>query len=1495
MPPGRTPARRAPGTPARRAPGTPARRPPSTPGGAAVDIDGDAILRMLRRDAELGSKPLVDFGSMPVEIPPVLDRVFAEIIREYMLESAAGGGSAGRRGGGGEGGDGAREAIRTIKDAYTEYKPSNARGKDACLALFKDRAFLGYGRYGTVFDVVDPTDPRPGFRYAVKTVFIYPFAHRMLYDNLVNEIEIGKKMGEAGIGPRVRAVHWCKQDGGMLVMIVTDLMNRGDLAHFSQTHAVTHAHLKAVEAKLKRMHNLGYLHNDVHSRNVLVHKNDDGSFEFFLSDFGMSGEGATDSKRREEVRRVRALTSIVTRDRLRGMLYAMVADGRIRPRISLRQSRAAESAVWMGDDGSCESSGLRSSVHPHLTSHVYADGSAVSPGDVAVPVLLVQDSDNKVTMVRGAPVHIYDRQPPAVSGLSSGLSAQDVYNAAAAGVANADFGYVLVEGYAAGGEVALASHAASLGTARVHDGASFAAVAEGDTVYPYILAVDGASLKGSAASAGLAVADRTPPSGLDSVAIGAVSSTSVQLTGLDGITDGVGVDAVTITYGTADDVGDAGNTHIVLSAPGIGATYNIESLDDATTYYLWVQAADAAGNAAAAVRVGSVATPDATDPTISGFDVSQGAGGGNYTFSTSAGTVADNVDGAIDAYLVMSPSAALDASALQTLAGPGGASLQSSAKAIDYAYTSAPGTFAVGALSLSTDRYHDGTGFAAITEAAPDLYAYLLVVDAASNASSAINAGGAKAVADRTAPSFSGTLVASANGSDAITVSGLDGWSDGGSGLAGVTAHCGTTAPASDAAADVASWAALVTTVSASVASVGDASVDVPGLTANTPYYVRATASDSAGNASDAAATAAATVSTDPEESTTHTEGFPVEHTVAVPQTVSDVSSQGLDYATTLSASGATIRVRAYAVNTSNLNFFVQFTHVPTGKETRWGANVSVGGGANTMVLKRQVGSTVLDVTAPAQYGAAEAQTHTYVLRFDNSAGVLIGQAWDGFGGEVIDPREEFASSATDTYPAGDGWVVQFRVEGNGGQVALTEYAYYPLFIPDGYLAADGSVSSLFMGFDPLTQELYDSKDPATQSPITVPHALSPGNPIFVETVRSEGALTPDCVVRAFITGTDFSASDRLTLIVYDADNPGTILFGGRFSDTSTNAGGIIRNQGTQSRTFVSDASSGAGTQYMYTCRGYRVRTSSNQTLPWLVASAFPNPSLQRQVPFVGIVDGGISLPENITKLVAGAEALSGLTCTVDRVEVLTTPRVPDAVQRSDVLWMDTVYSPILADGTGGNNGMHTSQFRNNNGERVGVWYDRHKLAFPPPSFSKGAAPDAPYLPVDHLTGARFGGVDQSLIISNTARFSSVAMTAFAVFKPSGTPDPGVTRSVLANTAVSGHLFCIRDAHVQLTTSQSPYPAASMPGPGGWSVVACKVSTNAQEAWIGGVKFVSAGETTSGSNGNFAIGSEGGQSSEFFAGEVGEIILVDRSMSETEVDEVNAYLMAKWL
>eukprot|EP00873_Tetraselmis_striata_P026898 jgi/Tetstr1/447162/TSEL_034599.t1 len=1081
---------------------------------------------------------------------------------------------------------------------------------------------------------------------------------------------------------------------------------------------------------------------------------------------------------------------------------------------------------------------------PAMSNATFFDGTPLAPNDVCVPMILVVDGNGKIASYRGNTVTMQDVRDPEVAGFevaqapatytfapSAGTVSDDasgtiaVYHVVSTALETAaslsnivtafgeGFGVASVAAYAANSSVSL-SALSGLGTSNVHDSGagSFRPVAEGDSVYSHILVEDPNGRMAAVSQFVDHVQDYTPPAGLDGVGIGMVTSTSVQVTGLSGITDGGGLATVTVHHNISDTLTGATSAAIAVTGGAVASdAFTLSSLDDATPYYLWVSAEDAAGNAAAAVRIGSAETPDATDPTISGFDVSQGAGTENYTFSATAGTVADNVDGYVDAFLVLSPSASLGAGDIQAIAGADGANLQTGEKALDHAYTSAPGTFDITALSLSTDRYSNGFGFGftAITQASPDLYAYILVVDAAGNASSAISAGGAKAVVDRTPPTYSGTLTASASGSDAITVSGLDGWSDaGGSGIGGVTAYCGTTAPFGNSASDTAAWVALGTTLSASVASVGDASVAVTGLEADTPYYVRATAVDAAGNVSAVVATADATVSTDAAVSTSHTDGFDAEHTVSVPQTLPPSQSVDLDYTTTLSVSGATLRVRAYAVDTSDLNFYLQFRHVPTGKETRLQANVSSGGNANTMYVKRQVGSTESDLVAPAYYGSVEAQAHTYILRFDNGAGVLIGQVWDASGTEVFDSREAFASSVTDTHAAGDDWIVQFRVEGVGAEAALTEYAYYPQYIPDEYLGADGSVLTPFMGFDPLTQTLYDSTDPATQTILTVPHSLSSGNPIFVETVPTADGLTPDFVIRAFVTGADFSASDRLTLVAYDADNPGTILGGGR--------------------------------------------------------------------------------------IVAGAEALSGLNCAVDRIEVLTTPRGPDVLQQTNVMWMDTVYSPIQADGTGGNNAMYTAQFQNNDGSRVEKWYERHKFSYPPHTFTQGAAPAGPYLPADHLTGARFGGVDQSLVINNVSRFSSVAMTAFAVFKPAGTPDPGVTRSVLANSSAAGSHFCIRDAHVQLTTSQTSYPAGSIPSPDGWSVVACQVATNAQVAWIDGVKFVNTNDTTSGSDGKFAIGSEGGQSTEFFAGEVGEVILVDRLMTEVELDAVNAYLMAKW-
>lgn len=324
-----------------------------------IEIDGDGILDILHEYINHDANPVTSFNdSAPV--PPVLDRVFAEIIREFMHreESKSTGGSSKITS---SKTLSYSDVIQRVKSFYTEYIPSNSKSKDACLSLFKDRDIIGSGKYGVVYKATDSNDRRPGFKYAVKAIQVYPFAHKMLYENLVNEIEIGRKMGKAGIGPRVRAVHWCEQDGGLLVMIVTDLMSEGDLAHFSQTHAVTLDHVLQIEKKVRSMHRLGILHNDIHARNILVNKNKNGGFEFFLGDFGFSRPDKTLIKRKSEIEKVRMLSTLVTRDKLRGLLYTMLSDGRISSEIKFSQSSAASSSVWLDGTTYLDSSSVSES------------------------------------------------------------------------------------------------------------------------------------------------------------------------------------------------------------------------------------------------------------------------------------------------------------------------------------------------------------------------------------------------------------------------------------------------------------------------------------------------------------------------------------------------------------------------------------------------------------------------------------------------------------------------------------------------------------------------------------------------------------------------------------------------------------------------------------------------------------------------------------------------------------------------------------------------------------------------------------------------------------------------------------------------------------------------------------------------------------------------------------------------------------------------------
>ena len=427
---------------------------------------------------------------------------------------------------------------------------------------------------------------------------------------------------------------------------------------------------------------------------------------------------------------------------------------------------------------------------PPLSTNVYHDGTPILPGDVAVPVLLVVDANNKIAMVRGSPITVRDLEAPVIAGVSTAQAPSGYSFAPAAGTV-ADFTsgdvkvyhVLLLAGQAAmtaaqlaalvaasapgdfgeatlspnvPGQNVLLSELGALAVSRVYAGTGpgFRAVREGDTVVSYVLAVDDSQLKSAAAAPPLAVDDRTPPSGLDQVTLGAPAATTIPVQNLDKITDGGdGVQSLSLFYGTSSSFASAAPVPGNPIPPT--ATYNIAGLDDATVYNVWVAATDGK-NAAAPVAVGSARTLDATDPMISAFDVSQGASG--YTFTANAGTVVDNADGPLKAYLVMCASP----QTTEQLEAIGKASVQTSAKneAVSYA---ANASASVSAMGLSTSQYWTGSAFASISDSAPaaphQLWAHLLVIDAAGNAGSSQNAGAIKTVVDRTAPTIASFAV----------------------------------------------------------------------------------------------------------------------------------------------------------------------------------------------------------------------------------------------------------------------------------------------------------------------------------------------------------------------------------------------------------------------------------------------------------------------------------------------------------------------------------------------------------------------------------------------------------------------------------------------------------------------------------------------------------------------------------------------------------------
>ena len=307
---------------------------------------------------------------------------------------------------------------------------------------------------------------------------------------------------------------------------------------------------------------------------------------------------------------------------------------------------------------------------------------------------------------------------------------------------------------------------------------------------------------------------------------------------------------------TGTKAGQLSRATITTSSPySFGTSTNGESaLSGSKTYYFYAVAReDVVGNMSSVLSVGPVNTVDVTAPVIgaTAFGVTQGTS--DYIF-TASGSYKDNRTGTLTAHLVLSPSTHTTDQLKTILANSSTATPRLASATKTSAGIAANTDVLLSGNDLKTNQYWNGTNnWVTITETAPaspyTLNAYLVVYDGATTPNvSSFNV--SVSIADKNAPTFSGSLTLALEGTTGIKVTWDTGFADG-RGITDAKVYYGTTAPTSTSVADLNTWKSATTTsnqtvTTAAIAAAGN--LPVTGLTAGTTYYAYVCVKDAANN-----------------------------------------------------------------------------------------------------------------------------------------------------------------------------------------------------------------------------------------------------------------------------------------------------------------------------------------------------------------------------------------------------------------------------------------------------------------------------------------------------------------------------------------------------------------------------------------------------------------------------------------------------------------------
>ena len=180
-----------------------------------------------------------------------------------------------------------RMVIYELRDMIYKHIPDESH-MQTCLKNPANAAhmeYLGSGEYGKIFKI-DETR-------CVKFIAISEQLNNLRYIDYRNEIEISKVAGDHGISPKIYDSYVCvnNKDSSCYGVIYMEYIKGLTLSDFLYKYYSKENVLiirRLLEEKINKLHNLGILHSDLHSDNVMVVMDGSNIKDVVIIDFGFS-------------------------------------------------------------------------------------------------------------------------------------------------------------------------------------------------------------------------------------------------------------------------------------------------------------------------------------------------------------------------------------------------------------------------------------------------------------------------------------------------------------------------------------------------------------------------------------------------------------------------------------------------------------------------------------------------------------------------------------------------------------------------------------------------------------------------------------------------------------------------------------------------------------------------------------------------------------------------------------------------------------------------------------------------------------------------------------------------------------------------------------------------------------------------------------------------------------------------------------------------------